>query len=65
MEAQESIMREFSSLHNRYVKASERMLVLQATVVKGLRKIGTLRWTEGTRTDFITQETEIGVVLSR
>jgi len=65
MEAKESILGEFSGLHNRYVKVSERMLVLQATAVEDPRKIGTLRWTEGTRTGFITLETEIEAVLSR
>jgi len=65
MEAKESVLREFSGLHNRYVKANERMLVLQATAVEGLRKIGTGCLTEEARTEFITLETEIGAVLSR
>ena len=41
MEVRESILREFSGLHNRYVKVNERMLVLQAAAVEGLGKIGT------------------------
>jgi len=65
MEARGSLLREFSGLHNRYAKANERMLVLQATAVEGLRKIGTGCLTEEARTEFIALETEIGMVLSR
>ena len=65
MEVRESITREFSGLHNKYVKANERMLVLQATAVEGLRKIGTGCLTEESRAEFIALETEIGAVLSR
>ena len=65
MESRESVLNEFSGLHNRYVKANERMLVLQATAVEGLRKIGTGCMTEEARTEFIALETELGAVLSR
>ena len=65
MEARESILREFGGLHNRYTKANERMLILQATAVEGLRKIGTGCLTDEARTEFIALETEIGAVLSR
>ena len=65
MEPRESLLREFSGLHNRYVKANERMLILQAAAIEGLRKIGTGCLTEGARTEFIALETEIRAVLSR
>jgi len=65
MEARESLLREFNGLHNRYVKANERMLILQATAVEGLRKIGTGCLTKESRAEFIALETEIGTVLSR
>ena len=65
METKESVLREFGGLHNRYMKANERMLVLQATAVEGLRKIGTGCLTDEARTEFIALETEIGAVLSR
>jgi hypothetical protein len=64
MEAREPLLGEFSGLHNRYVKANERMLVLQAMAVEGLRKIGTGCLTEEARTEFIALETEIRTVLS-
>jgi len=65
MEARESLLREFSGLNNAYSKANERMLVLQATAIEGLRKIGTGCLTEEARAEFISLEKEIGAVLSR
>ena len=65
MEARESLLREFSGLHSTYSKANERMLVLQATAIEGLRKIGTGCLTEEARAEFVSLEKEIGAVLSR
>ncbi|UCB43824.1 MAG: hypothetical protein JSV77_04035 [Dehalococcoidales bacterium] len=65
MEARESLLGEFSALHATYSKANERMLILQATAIEGLRKIGAGCLTEEARAEFISLEKEIGVALSR
>ena len=59
------LMREFSELHNRYKKAHERIVVLQATAIEGNRKMGVGCLTEESRAEFAALEKEINLVLAR
>ena len=65
MKATESQKAEFRELHNRYRKASERMLVLQASVAEGMRKIGEGCATEESKEEFTSLQKDIEIVLSR
>ena len=59
----ENISIEFEALHDRYLKANERMALLQATAVEGIRKIGVGCITQESRDEFVTLQKEIGLVL--
>ncbi len=65
MKATESQKAEFRELHNRYRKASERMLVLQASVAEGMRKIGEGCATEESKEEFTSLQKDIEMVLAR
>ncbi len=65
MKATESQIAEFRELHNRYRKANERMLVLQASVAEGMRKIGEGCTTEASKIEFASLQKEIERVLVR
>lgn len=65
MKATESQKAEFRELHNRYRKASERMLVLQASVAEGMRKIGKGCTTEESKAEFVSLKEEIERILTR
>ena len=65
MAVSESIISEFNELHEKYKAANEKILVLQATAVEGIRKIGVGCITEESRAEFITLEKEICDSLAR
>lgn len=65
MKATQPIITEFSDLHNRYRNANERMTVLQATAIEGMRKVGVGCITEESRTEFAALGKEINLVLAR
>ena len=65
MKSPQSVAREFSDLHDRFRKACGRIVVLQATAIEGMQKIGTGCLTEESRAEFIALEKEINLVLSR
>jgi hypothetical protein len=65
VEATQSIITEFIGLHDRYNRASKRILVLQATAIEGMRKMGVGCFTDESRTEFTDLENEITLVLNR
>ena len=65
MKATEYQKAEFRELHDRYRKASERMLILQASVAEGMRKIGEGCATEESKKEFASLQKEIELVLAR
>ena len=65
MAVPESIISEFTGLHERYKAANEKILVLQATAIEGIRKIGVGCLTEESRSEFISLEKEINGSLAR
>ena len=65
MAVQESVIKEFTELHERYKTANEKILVLQAMAVEGIRKIGVGCITEGSREAFVSLEKEINDSLAR
>jgi len=65
MKATKSQIAEFAELHNRYKKANERMLILQAAAVEGMRKIGEGCITEESMAEFTALQNEIGLILAR
>ncbi|UCC16606.1 MAG: hypothetical protein JSU58_09595 [Dehalococcoidales bacterium] len=65
MTVTEPIMNEFSELHERYKAANRKILVLQATAIEGIRKIGVGCITEGSREAFVSLEKEINDSLAR
>ncbi|MFC1946456.1 hypothetical protein ACFLXY_00900 [Chloroflexota bacterium] len=65
MAVSEAIINEFSELHERYTAANKKILVLQATAIEGIRKIGVGCITEGSRAEFIALEKEINDSLAR
>jgi hypothetical protein len=56
---------EFEALHDRYLKANERMVFLQAVAVEGIRKIGVGCIQDESRAEFAALQKEIGLVLDR
>jgi hypothetical protein len=65
MGVSQSVITEFSELHERYLAAHEKILVLQAMAIEGIRKIGVGCITEDSRNQFIALEKEIGQTLAR
>ncbi len=65
MGVSESIINEFTELHEKYKDASDKILVLQATAIEGIRKIGVGCITEKSRAEFMTLEKEINRTLAR
>lgn len=65
MAVPESIISEFTELHEKYKVADEKILVLQATAIEGIRKIGVGCITEESRAEFISLEKEINDSLAR
>ena len=65
MAVSESIISEFTELNERYKAANAKILVLQATAIEGIRKIGVGCITEGSRAEFISLEKEINDCLAR
>jgi len=61
----DAISAEFKALNSRYLKAHERMALLQAAAVEGIRKIGVGCITEESRAEFVTLQKEIVLVLAR
>ena len=61
----ENISIEFEALHDRYLKANERMALLQATAVEGIRKIGVGCITQESRAEFATLQNEILLLLTK
>ncbi|MFC1866002.1 hypothetical protein ACFLYB_04755 [Chloroflexota bacterium] len=61
----DSISAEFETLHGRYLKANERMALLQATAAEGMRKIGVGCITQESRVEFVTLQKEIELVLAK
>ena len=60
-----TIAAEFKALHDKYLKANERMEILQATAVEGIRKIGVGCITEKSRAEFVALQKEIMSILAR
>ncbi|UCE97697.1 MAG: hypothetical protein JSV74_07110 [Dehalococcoidia bacterium] len=56
---------EFLEIHNRYRRVNERMLILQASVAEGMRKIGEGCTTEEVKAEFVSLKEEIEQILSR
>lgn len=59
----DSVIRDFAELHERYIKAHSKIIVLQATAIEGIRKIGVGCLTRETRDEFIALEKEINETL--
>ena len=65
MAVSESVIKEFTQLHEKYKAANEKILVLQASAIEGIRKIGVGCITEGSREEFSLLEKEINDSLAR
>jgi hypothetical protein len=65
MAVPESVIKEFTGLHEKYKAANEKIVVLQATAIEGIRKIGVGCITEESRAQFISLEKEINDSLAR
>jgi hypothetical protein len=65
MKASGQTIQEFAELHQRYLTAHERMSVLQAAALEGMRKIGIGCVTAESRQEFIKLKTEIEQSLAR
>ena len=65
MAVPESVIKEFTELHEKYMAANEKILILQATAIEGIRKIGVGCITEKSRAEFISLEKEISDSLAR
>ena len=65
MAISESVIDEFKELHENYKTANEKILVLQAMAIEGLRKIGVGCITEESREEFILLEKAINDSLER
>lgn len=65
MATPDSIVKEFTELHKRYKAANEKILVLQATAIEGIQKIGVGCITEKSRAEFVSLEQEINRSLAR
>ena len=65
MRATQPIIAEFSNLHDRFKKASNRIGVLQSTAIEGMRKVGIGCITDESRAEFANLEKEINLVLAR
>lgn len=65
MKATKTQIAEFAELHSRYRKANERMLILQATTVEGMRKIGEGCTTKESMAEFAELQKEIELILAR
>jgi len=65
MKATKAQIAEFSQMHNRYRKASERMLILLASVAEGMRKIGEGCTTEASKAEFASLQKEIERTMAR
>ena len=65
MKATPSEIAEFIELHNQYVKADGRMLMLQGAAVEGMRKIGVGCINEQSKAEFQVLKTEIESILKR
>ena len=65
MKATEQTIQEFAELHQRYLAAQERMSVLQAAALEGMRKIGIGCVTAESRQEFTKLKTEMEQVLAR
>ncbi len=64
MAVSESVIKEFTELHDKYKSANEKILVLQATALEGIRKIGVGCITEESRAEFISLEKDINDALT-
>jgi len=65
MRATENKQAEFQELHSRFRKASERMLILQASAAEGMRKIGEGCTTEEAKAEFAALKKDIEQILAR
>jgi len=65
MKASGQTIQEFAELHKRYLAAQDRMSVLQAAALEGMRKIGIGCVTAESRQEFMKLKTEIEQVLVR
>ena len=64
MAVSESVIKEFTELHEKYKSANEKILVLQATALEGIRKIGVGCITEESRAEFMSLEKDINDALT-
>ncbi len=65
MKATKAQAAEFMEMHNKYRRANARMLILQASVAEGMRKIGEGCTTEEAKAEFNSLQEEIEQTLSR
>ena len=65
MAVPDAIISEFTGLHEKYKAANGKILVLQATAIEGIRKIGVGCITEESRAEFIALEKDINDSLAR
>ncbi|MBN1368861.1 MAG: hypothetical protein JW954_01325 [Dehalococcoidaceae bacterium] len=64
MKATQPVVDEFVNLHERYVKAHQRMALLQKTAIEGLLHIGVGCVNEASRQEFKTLKAEIEETLN-
>jgi len=65
MKETEATIDEFIALHQRYLKAHKRLLILQTSAIEGMRKIGVGCVTEESRAEFSALQQEITSVLAK
>lgn len=65
VKATEAMVQEFSQLHQKYMEADKRMLILQGVALEGMRKIGVGCTPKESKEEFKTLKGEIERVLAR
>jgi len=65
MKATAEVIQEFHELHEKYIKANERMLMLQEKAMHGMRIIGVGCVNEESKAEFLSLKAEIARILSR
>jgi len=64
LKASDAVIKEFTALHERYIKAHQRMVLLQKTAIEGLLHIGVGCINETSRQEFASLKTEIDETLT-
>jgi hypothetical protein len=65
MKATAKNLREFQDLHEKYIKANERIVMLQQKAIQGMKIIGVGCVNEESKAEFLRLKIEIAQILTR